>query len=86
MATILKRGAKYQVLVRRTGFATVCRTFRFKADAEEWARYMDTKADRGDLPTPVKVLDAHKVRDIIERYRDKIFACGIYLFCFCQRS
>ncbi len=72
MATILKRGGKYQVLIRRKGFAATCRTFHQKADADEWARHMEIKADRRDLPTPVKVLDSHRVRDIIERYRDEI--------------
>jgi len=72
MATILKRGAKYQVQIRRKGSVPVCRSFHRKADAEEWARYMEAKADRGELPTPVKVLDAHKVKDILTRYRDEI--------------
>lgn len=72
MATILKRGGKYQVLVRRKGLATACRTFHVKADAEEWARHMEVKADRGDLPTPVKALDSHRVKDLIVRYRDEI--------------
>ncbi len=57
MATFVKRGDKYFVQIRRKGFATVCRTFHKKADAEEWARFMEIKAERGDLPTPVKVLD-----------------------------
>jgi len=72
MATFIKRGGKYQVVIRRKGFPTSCRSFRFKSDAEEWARHMDTKADRGDLPTSIKVLDAFKVKDILERYRDEI--------------
>lgn len=72
MATFLKRGGKYQVLIRRKGFATSCRTFHTKADAEQWARHMEIKADRGDLPTPVKVLDGYKVRDILKRYRDEV--------------
>lgn len=72
MATIQKRGGKYQVVVRRKGFATACRTFHLKSDAEEWSRHMETKADRGDLRTPVKVLDGYKVSDIITRYRDEI--------------
>ncbi len=33
---------------------------------------MEVKADRGELPTPVKVLDKYRVRDILERYRDEI--------------
>lgn len=72
MATLVKRGNKYQVVVRRKGFPTACRTFHLKTDAEAWARHMETKADRGDMPTPVKVLDGFKVKDILERYRDEV--------------
>lgn len=72
MATFSKRNGKHFVQIRRKGFATVCRTFHLKADAEEWARYMESKADRGDLPAPVRVLDNYKVSDILTRYRDEI--------------
>jgi integrase len=72
MATIIKRGEKYLVQIRRKGMPTTCRSFHAKVDAEQWARHMEIKADRGDLPTPVKVLAGYRVRDIIERYRDEI--------------
>ncbi len=72
MASIRKRKGKYEVQVRRKGFASACRNFHKKADAEEWARFMETRADRGELPTPLKTLDRHTVREILERYRDEI--------------
>lgn len=72
MATFIRRGEKYFVQIRRKGFPTVCRSFHLKSDAEQWARHMETKADRGDLPTPVKVLDSYKVKDVLERYRDEV--------------
>lgn len=72
MATTRKRGNKYQVQVRRKGLSPITRSFHTKADADEWARYMETKADRGDLPTPVKVLEGFKVKDILQRYKDEI--------------
>lgn len=72
MATFIKRGGKYQVQIRRKGFAPICRSFHLKGDAEEWARHMEIKADRGDLPTPLKVLDSYKVKDILVKYRDEI--------------
>lgn len=58
--------------MRRMGAAPISRTFHVRADAVEWARFMEVKADRGELPTPLKVLDNHKLRDILERYRDEI--------------
>lgn len=73
MASIRKlRTGKYEVQIRRKGFPSTCRNFHSKKDAQEWARFMEGKADRGDLPVSMKVLDGHKVRDIIERYRDEI--------------
>lgn len=73
MAAIRKlKSGKFEAQIRRKGFVPVSRTFHKRTDAEQWARHMETKADRGDMPTPVKVLDKYKVRDIVERYRDEI--------------
>ncbi len=72
MATFTKRRGKYQVTIRRKGFATVCRTFHKRGDAEEWARHMEIKADRGDLPSPIRVLDAYTLKSILKRYKDEI--------------
>lgn len=73
MAAIRKRAnGKYEVQVRRKGQAPVSRSFHLRSDAEQWARHMETKADRGDLPVSVKVLDAHTIKDILIRYRDEV--------------
>lgn len=72
MSTIRKRDNKYQVAIRRKGFAPVYRSFHNRSDALEWSRHMEAQADRGDLPKPTKVLDAYRVKDLIERYRDEI--------------
>lgn len=46
MAAIRKlKSGKYEVQVRRKGFAPVSKTFLMKNDAEQWARHMETKAD-----------------------------------------
>lgn len=72
MATIRKKGDKYQVQIRRKGFAPISRSFHQRTDAEQWARHMDVKADRGELPAPIKVLDRHTVKSILERYKREI--------------
>ncbi len=73
MATIRKlKSSKFEVQIRRKGFSPIGRSFLKRSDAEQWARHMETKLDRGDLPTPVKVLDSYKLKDILERYRDEI--------------
>jgi hypothetical protein len=46
MATILKRGNKWQAKVRRKGYPVCSRMFTLRADAEAWARGQETKMDR----------------------------------------
>jgi len=47
MATILKRGGKYQAQVRRLGHKPVSRTFTLKSDAAAWARKVESEIERG---------------------------------------
>lgn len=73
MANIRKRpNGKFEVQVRRKGFAPVSRVFHKRADADQWARQMEVNADRGELPAPIKVLDKHTVLSILERYKREI--------------
>ncbi|MHA1548249.1 MAG: site-specific integrase, partial [Alphaproteobacteria bacterium] len=66
MATIRKRDDKYQVQIRRIGQAPVSRTFERKKDAQTWARQMELKADRYDLPPDQKPLE-RALGDLVER-------------------
>ena len=50
MATVRKRGDRWQVQVRRQGFSPTSRTFQLRADALTWARQMEAQADRLELP------------------------------------
>jgi integrase len=68
MATIRRCGATWQVQVRRRGHATLSRTFRRKADAEQWARQKEAEIDRGELPVDTRVLRSHTLGDLLERY------------------
>jgi len=72
MATIRKRNGKYQVQVRRKGFAPIARSFLKRGDAEEWARFNESKADRGELPVSAKSLDKYTFGGILKRYRDEV--------------
>jgi integrase len=68
MATIRRRGTTWQVQVRRQGHATLSRTFRLKADAEQWARHKEAEIDRSELPVDTRVLRSHMLRQLLERY------------------
>lgn len=72
MATIRKRQDRWQVQIRRKGCRPISRSFLVKKDAELWARQMETKADRLDLPPDPKALDRVTLRQLVERYRDNV--------------
>ena len=72
MATIRRKNDKWQVQIRRKGFAPVSKTFNKKTDAQEWARTMELKADRKDLPKDARELDDLVLGDLVDRYISEI--------------
>lgn len=73
MATIRKRGNKWQVQVRRKGCAAISRTFILRSDAQAWARETEIKADRGEpFSVPRRGESALSLATLVERYRDHI--------------
>lgn len=70
MASIRKRNGKYQAQVRRQGFEPLSQTFTTLADAKEWARAMEVKADRAELTPKRHDLKTVTLRDLVVRYRD----------------
>lgn len=72
MSTIRKRGAKWQVQIRRVGFPPISRSFHIRKDAEAWARQAEVQADRSELPDDPKVLHRTTLGQLVERYRDTV--------------
>lgn len=72
MATIRKHRDRYQVQIRRKGFAPVTKTFTLLSDAKEWARLQERQADRGDLGPDRKELDRLTLGDLIRRYLEEV--------------
>jgi integrase len=72
MASIRKRNDKWHVQIRRKGSPALTRSFTTRADAQRWARQIESEADRRGLPVSLKVLDTLTVADILIRYRDTI--------------
>jgi integrase len=72
MATIRKRGAKWQVQIRRVGFRSISRSFHIRKDAEAWARQLEVQADRCELPSDRTALQRVTLGELVERYRDTI--------------
>jgi len=56
MASISKRGGKYQVQIRRKGFSSRNKNFRYLADAKKWALQMERDLEVGFTDEPIKQL------------------------------
>jgi hypothetical protein len=65
MATIRKRGDKYQVQVRRQGVCSISKSFTMLKDAEAWARQTEIQADRHELPSDRKALTQVSLGDLV---------------------
>lgn len=74
MASIRKRGDRWQVQVRRQHAPSVTRSFLKRADAEAWARAMEVEADRRCLKHDPRVLDRMTLGELVVRYRDEVCA------------
>ncbi len=68
MATIRKRGARWQAQVRRAGQPHLSKSFLLRADAEAWGRQKEVEADRGEIIRAPQINSRLKVRDLLQRY------------------
>ena len=71
MATIRKRGDRWQAQVRRRG-TTLSKTFILKSDAQHWAKQTEVEADKKGLINDRQKLERLSVADLLVRYRDEI--------------
>ena len=72
MASLRKRGERWQAQVRRYGCPTVSRSFRLRADAERWAAQTEAQADGRGLVSDLRPLRTLTLANLIERYRDSV--------------
>ncbi len=72
MATIRKRGVRWQVQVRRNGTPSLSKSFINRKDAEAWARQTEIKVDRRELPHDPRQLQHFTLGDLVIRYRDTV--------------
>lgn len=70
MATIRKRGDKWQVQVRRKGARPVSKSFLTRKDAEVWSRQCEAAIDLG---RPIEATPSnYKLGDLLDRYQREI--------------
>jgi integrase len=72
MPTIRKRGPKWQVQIRRKGSKPLVASFHLLQDAKAWAREMERRIDRRDLPPDPRTLEAMTLAELVSRYRDTV--------------
>ena len=52
MASFRQRGSKWQARIKRDGFPDQVKSFEAKAEAERWARSVESEMDQGGYNSP----------------------------------
>lgn len=68
MATIRKLRGRWQAQVRRRGMAPRAKSFDVKADAEKWARSLESELDRCGMMPDTRIAESTTLKSILERY------------------
>jgi integrase len=72
MASVRKKGDhQWHVQVRRKGYPPQTRTFTTRADAERWAKIVESEIERGVFVSRTES-EATLLRDVIKRYETEI--------------
>ena len=71
MASYRKRLNKWQVRIHRLGIEPIARSFESRADAERWAREIETRLDSGSYADHSEAKRT-TLSDLIERYRHEV--------------
>jgi integrase len=72
MATIRKLRGRWQAQVRRRGMKPRAKSFDSKADAEKWARDLESQVDRFGTAPDTKILESTTLGALLERYQREI--------------
>jgi integrase len=72
MATIRKRGERWQVQIRLQGHGPLSRSFVAKADAETWAKHTEARLEQSGGPTDLRVMERTIFGDLLHRYKTDV--------------
>uniref|UniRef100_UPI004048CC5D tyrosine-type recombinase/integrase n=1 Tax=Limnohabitans sp. TaxID=1907725 RepID=UPI004048CC5D len=67
MASFRQHGKGWQGRIRRRGYPDITKTFETKADAEKWARSLETEIDKGHFAS-INEAQRNTLGDLIARY------------------
>jgi integrase len=71
MATFRKRGnLQWEARVRKRGYPTTCKTFETKAEAERWAKSVETEMSKGQFVS-TKEAESYTLSECLERYKEE---------------
>lgn len=71
MATVRKRGnLQWEARIRKRGYPTTSKTFETKADAEAWARLIESEMDRGIFVSRTEAENT-TLNEALERYKQE---------------
>ena len=70
MATIRKRGSRYNVQIRKEGYPSITKTFASISVAKKWAKGVEADMERR---IHVEVPDQTTVGELLKRYQSKEF-------------
>ena len=71
MASIRKRGnLQWEARIRKKGMPTTCKTFDTRAEAEKWAREIESEIDRGIYVSRSEA-EGTTLREALERYAEE---------------
>ena len=71
MAAIRKRGKSWRVQIRRRNHPPQFKAFDTRADAEAWARQIESEMDRGAFISRVEA-EKTSIADLLDRYKREI--------------
>lgn len=72
MATFRKRGLRWHAQVRRAGHEQVTKSFQSKAEAQAWARQIETEIDQRRRIPASKSQPTTTLGSLIERYKSEV--------------
>ena len=73
MASIRKRGGRWQAQVRKQGFPSISRTFEKKGDATGWVQAEEARLNLSFASGQVSRSSGNlRLTDLLERYRDEV--------------
>ena len=73
MATIQRRSGAWRAMIRRKGYPSLSATFDTKAEAERWAREIETEMGRSRF-VDTREADSLTIAEALDRYRREVSA------------